>query len=224
MGNVAVSLDRKDDEKRANDTIEVNTLNKLLKDSWRANLEDQSRLNKHPLSVFEDHALNMRDLLNAYDYEIFSIPNIISHSKQMSKGEIKAYISSLEAIAFGYRYKFDSELTNLLLTGLTLKAKDFKTIARYYTSLLDDLERNLARYQKELGKENKKFDTLVVELKSNESSLLRFLKKKRIVLLRRVIARRTIKIKRIQKRAVRYEWLIKTMSSKVNGYYQYRQK
>jgi hypothetical protein len=122
----------------------------------------------------ESHILNIADLVDALDYEVFCVPNIISHSKHMSKDEFGRYLRLMEAMAEGYSAIFGSDMAGLALIGISFKAKNATGVEKYHKLLTSRIESRANKYHFSIEKGKKHMDGIYLRMRSYERGFLRF--------------------------------------------------
>jgi hypothetical protein len=196
----------------ANETLEKQALNKVVRDSWRNKLDA-----KHDAKIADSlnsHAANMRKVLGTFDYEVLCMPNIIANSKQMTRSELSQYLSMIEALAIGYKHMFENDFVSILMAGLTLKARNISSMSRYFDMFVKDIENKSSSYRKKAEKVGGSVEKLAVEIERMERSLIRrFFKKGEIRLLRAHLSSRSKRIYRFTEKERYYS----NISSRVRG-------
>ncbi len=211
-----LSKPREEDKQkeRQGETVETDILKRVIRENWKASVGGVERLNKGAVTAYDEHAQNMRKLLNTLDYEIISMPNIVSNTKRMQKDEIAAYLAAIEALAVGYYDLLDKELTSLVMIGLSYKAKDISTMLKYLASLTAEIEARVNAYKGRATRESRRLDLLYAELKQNESSIMRIFKRKRITSLRDRAGRRTSRFNKLNVKVQRYSDLLNDVKAR----------
>ncbi len=167
---------------------ESEMLKDIVRRNWHGKLEiiDKSGT-KNLAAEMEGHILNMSDLVDALDYEVFCVPNIISHSKHMSKEDFGKYLKLMEAMAEGYSAMFGRDIAGLALIGISSKAKNVNGVERYHKLLASHIESRANRYHSSIEKGKKRMDGIYLRMRSYERGLLRFfMRGKRDRLARRI--------------------------------------
>ncbi len=187
-------------------TFESEILKRVIKESWRDRLPETSKQkDDEVVFMLDQHASKMHKVLGSFDYEVLCMPNIMANSRNMTRKELAHYLAFLEALAVGYLYKFDNEFVNLLLAGLTLKAKTLSGLMKHFESFLTLLEGRLNIYRSRAEKESRSLESICSELESMESSLLRrIFKKGDIRMLRLRTRRKAMRIKVFHSKAENY--------------------
>ncbi len=178
-------------------------MRRIIKESWRKTLPEIQR-NNGTEEVLDSHASRMGQMLNNYDYEAICMQNVIANTKHMNMGELKAYLSTIERLAAGYQQRVGDELANVIIIGITTKAKDLQIAQRYYQTLVSGVERVLSRSVAASEQEAKSLRTFSAILYSKETSIFRFFKKGEIGLLRSVVATKRRRITKLSRRIERY--------------------
>lgn len=191
-----------------NNTIEKDILRRVIKESWRGKMSDSEKGNTQVLAVLDDHAFKMGKLLETLDYEILCMPNIIANSKHMSKNELIAYLAFLEAIATGYKYRYDNDFINIFMAGLTLKVRDLRSISKYFNYFVSRLEARLDYYRLKAEKEGANLKALTQQLAREEAGVLRIFKRGKIHLMRIVVSGKSRRVERLNKHTSRYNRML----------------
>jgi hypothetical protein len=197
-----------------NSTVEADILKQVIRENWRAGLGESIKINKAVAGIYDEHAAAMRKMLNSIDYELHSMPNIVTNTKKMRKDEITLYLSSIEAIALGYYDMLDTDLTNLILIGLSHKAKDLKTVSKYLTLLTAEIERRINAYKGRATRESTRLDALYGELKVNEKGILRIFRRRKITRLRGRTNTRAFRLTRLRVKENKYSELLANVKQK----------
>lgn len=195
-----------------NETIEKNILRKVIRESWHQKT-GENNVDAKITQVLDEHAAKMESLLGSFDYGALCMPNILQNSKRMSYKELVAYLSLLESLGIGYKHWFNSEFANIFLAGLIMKARDTNAITRHLNAFMTGIEKRMNYYKLKSEKENKNLDALIIEYEARNSGLFKFLRKREVNLLRRMITSKTRRIKRLSKKKERYSGLV----AKVKG-------
>ena len=106
-------------------------LRRVVSEEWQKMSTDQKFS-----QTLNEHASRMEELLGSYDYGAICMPNIISNSKKMNHRELISYLSLVESLGIGYTHWFGSDFANIYLAGLTLKARDTRSISKYLNTFL----------------------------------------------------------------------------------------
>lgn len=199
---------RKEDKQHehSDDTFEKSILRKVVKESWRNGITDAAH--KSVSDMLEQHATRMEKLLGTFDYESLCMPSVTTNSKKMSRNELIAYLSFLEALAVGYKHRFNSDFASIFLAGLAMKARDFHSISRHFDFLMSGLEKRLQYYTSRSEIENKDLSEMLTELEKRESSFFKFFKQGEIFLLRKMIHGKTKQVRIFTKRSGAYSTII----------------
>ena len=136
------------------------------------------------------------------------MPNIISNSKKMSYKELVAYLSLLESLGIGYKHWFNSEFANIFLAGLTLKARDTRSVARHLDLFIASMEKRLIYYKSKSEKEDQSLDSLIMEFERKNSGFLRFFRKGETALLKQMIEMKKGRSKSFSRKRERYSSIV----------------
>ncbi len=203
MNNKEVDASRLNthDEPRAGfSTIEASAVKKIVRESWESKLKERGTT----LDILNEHAEFMTREFSALDYETLCMQNIAARAKHMSKGELLAYTNAIEALAIGYKERFGADLGSLLIAGITLVAKDFKTVSKHLDYFLAHVSESAKAYETAIGREVKRVERLDSRLRSKNSGILRFFRKKEIAELNARIRSRQARISRLSAKKARY--------------------
>ena len=206
-------LSKENDAKKINaqiqgETFEKDILKRVIRENWNVMLKDTKKSDTIALNMLNEHAAKMGRMLKTFDYEALCVPNIITNSKGMSTGELRAYLNFLEMLATGYSYGFDNEFVSTFLAGLTLKSRDLLSIKKHFDRFIEGVEGKSLRYNALSKMEEQRLGLLHADIKKRESSFFRFFKKGEISLLTEQSAWRAKRIKRYSDRALRYSNLL----------------
>ncbi len=196
-----------------NETFEKGILRKVLRESWQDGILKNATTDPKVSRMLDEHASKMESLLGSFDYSAICMPNIISNSRRMSYKELVAYLALMESLGIGYRHRFDGELANIFLAGLTLKARDTHSASRYLEGFMTAVGKRLSYYSSKGEKENKELGLLVAELDSKSSGFLRFFRKGEISALKRMVSMKRGRSTALSKRREKYSNIL----IKVNG-------
>ncbi len=186
-----------------NETFEKSILRKVIRESWQSG-EVKNTTDPRISQMLEEHASKMEKILGDLNYGALCMPNVIANSRKMSYGELVSYLSLLESLGMGYKQWFNSEFANIFLAGLTLKARDTHSASRHLDGFLSGIERRLCYYKGRSEKESKSLNTLMMELNSKNSGLLRFFRKREISLLKRMINMKSKRTESLSRKRARY--------------------
>ncbi len=160
----------------------------IIRQNWHGQLDAaHKKSGKQLAEEIDAHLANMRPLINIIDYEVFCVPNIISHSKHMQKEELRRYLRLIESMAIGYTSTLGRDVASLAIIGLTSKAKDAGRIEKHYNDLSNDIESRLDRCSTMIDNRKRRVERLSAAVKIHQRSLLRFFRKGRIKRLKRMI-------------------------------------
>lgn len=190
-------------------TIEASAVKKIVRESWEAGLKDRGT----SLDILNEHAAFMSREFSAIDYETLCMQSIAARAKHMSKGELLAYTKAIEALALGYKARFGTEFAGLLVAGITLVAKDVKSVRKHMDYFIGHLSKSAEAYEKMLAREVERLGRLDSKLKSRNSGILRFLRKREVDQLRKGISTRRARIGRFTGRKDRYSKLAEMVRS-----------
>ncbi len=193
-----------------NSSFETDILRKVVKDSWRGKLLDE-KTEPHgsaTIQLLDEHAARMEVLLKNLDYEAICMQNIIGNSKHMSIPELRSYLAFIEKLAVGYQHIFTTDITDIILIGLTSKARDLKSIKKYHEKLVSGIEKNLTTYTSKSSKEERVLNQIATELHKKNKGIFKFMRKGEITLMQKVINSKKRKLNRYSKRINNYSQLI----------------
>lgn len=209
MNNIV--LNNKEHENRGDETnasFDREILRRIIKESWRGNLGEVDKSNGQTLALLDDHATRMEKILQTLDYEVLCMPNVISNSRRMTRRELNAYLACLEALAIGYKYRFDNDFVNIFLAGLVLKAKDLGGVRKCISLFIKELETRAEYYKARSERHGKGAELLTSQINKRRSSLLRFFKRGEILVLNRRLTRRNMLIKKFSGKADKYAGIV----------------
>ena len=165
-----------------------NFFKNVVRQHWEGKLATMDKTkSKHVAAEIESHLSKMNPHIDKLDYEIFCVPNIIAHSKHITKEELQDYLKLLESLAVGYSSTLGRELTSLVLIGLTSKARNSASAERYYKSLTGYVQGRVTRYESAIDRKRKRVHGLSMLLQREQSSLLRLFRRRRIQVLSKKI-------------------------------------
>lgn len=158
----------------------------VVRQHWETKLEaiDKTK-SKEVAAVIDAHLNNLTPLVDQLDYEIFCIPNIVSHSKHITKDELSVYLRYIESLAMGYSSTLGKELTSLVLIGLTSKARNMASAQKYYTTLSEAIDAQAKVYESKIGKRKRRVVVISSRMQKYNSSLLRLFRQGKIKALGR---------------------------------------
>ena len=160
----------------------------VIRQHWEGKLAGMDKAkSRHVTAEIDSHLSNMNPLVDKLDYEIFCVPNIIAHSRHITKEEFSDYLKLIESLALGYSSTLGRERTSLMLIGLTTKARNLAGAVKYYKSLATDVQSRVYRYESAITRRRKRVYSLAQRLKREEGSILRFFRRKRIVAVNKKI-------------------------------------
>ncbi len=183
-------------------------LRRVVSEEWQKMSTDQKFS-----QILNEHASRMEELLKSFDYGAICMPNIISNSKKMSHRELISYLSLVESLGIGYTHWFGSDFANIYLAGLTLKARDTRSLSKYLNNFLTRMETKANYFETRALKENKTIDELITELERKSKGPLRFLRKGEINALRRMIKMRYSSNKRYLLKRAKYSKIVTNVKS-----------
>ena len=141
------------------------------------------------------------------DYKVFCVTNIISNSKHMSRDDLIKYLSVLEAIATGYGHMLNKELATLVMIGITARYRTLNGLTKHYHALMGRIDAKSCYYNDKMFIASKAVESLSNDLKTQESSMLRFFFRGRINTLRGRISARTVRVKKLETKVAKYRGL-----------------
>ncbi len=162
----------------------------MVRQQWASRLENgigDKILSRQIVADIELHISNMNGIVDQMDYELFCIPNIIAHAKHMSKDELYRYLKLMESVAVGYSSMHGRYITNLLMIGLTSKAKNLGGVEKYYRTVSGDIESRLTAYNAALEKRRARISRLSAAAKHHGSGIFGIFRRKRVAAINRRI-------------------------------------
>lgn len=157
-------------------TIEASAIKRVVRENWESRLNEKGT----GLDILNEHAAFMTREFDALDYETLCMQNIAARAKHMSRGELLEYTRAIEALAVGYKARFGAEFGMLLVAGMALVSRDAKSAKRHLDYFLNHLSESESAYGKAIDKEIRRLERLDSRMKSRNSGILRFLRKKEI--------------------------------------------
>jgi hypothetical protein len=216
MDGVRVDAERNSRDVQDNPTIEVNAIKKIVRENWESKLKEKGT----NLEILGKHVEFMTRELGSIGYETMCMQNIVSHTKHMSNAELLAYTHLVEALAIGYKSRFGWDFGGLLVAGVTSVSKDLRSVRKHFDYLVSYLSENSAVFDRAIEREMRNTDRLNFELSKKDSGILRFLRKKDILLLKSRIKAKQAKISRFKSRKERYSVLADTVKTRASQPYR----
>jgi len=198
-----INPEKNNSRNSANNSFENEILRKVIKESWRGKLPDGQKSGISS-EILEGHAVRMGRMMGTLDYEALCMPNVTVNARHMSAIELRDYVSLIERLAAGYQQHLGNNITDVILIGLTFKAKDIGSARRYYDLFVSDMEQRLASCVKISDKEAVSLRDLSTELHKRNSGPLRFLRKREIQLLNSAVVSKRKRISRLSRRIGKY--------------------
>ncbi len=190
------------------------TLKTIIRQHWKETLDGIDKSKSKTIAMeLETHISSMNSVVDPMDYEAFCIPNIIQHSKHMSKEEFSTYLRLIESMAIGYSDHLGKELTNLVLIGVTSKGRSATSAERYLALLLKDINNRANYYQLHINKRSRHVYALSSRLRAHQSSILRVFKRRRIRHLSKTISSKNREIEIMKDRLARCNVIISRINS-----------
>lgn len=208
---IGYSVKNKLDEKHSE------TLKTIVRQHWKDKLTEVEKVKgKHLSAALDIHVANMNAILDPLDYEAFCIPNIIQHSKHMQKEDFSTYLKLIESIAIGYSNHLGKDLTGLILIGVTSKGRSVGSAERHLEMLISSLNGRVAHYQSRINTRSKRMAMMSARLRLHQSSILRFLKKRKINLLTKKITLTNREVQILNQKVEKYNVLLAKINSNVS--------
>ncbi|MGC9129556.1 MAG: hypothetical protein ACP5GB_01595 [Candidatus Micrarchaeia archaeon] len=180
------------------------------------NRKDRLRRDLVGKELFEAHLQNMKAILDTYEYELMNMQKILSHARKMKIWDIEHYLNALEALAYGYKRLYGTEITIPLLAGIVAKSADLYALNKYYDLLIGEITRRMTLAESKAKIEERKIEELTLKLKYEESSIFKIFKKDRIRRIKGSIAFRKRKAERYMARAEKYRILLSTTKNMIH--------
>ncbi len=177
------------------------------------NRKDKLKENLASKEILEAHLQNMKAILDSYEYELMNMQKILSHSKKMKVWDVQHYLSVLEALAYGYKRLYGSEITIPLLTGVIAKSTDLYTLNKYYDLLVGEIARRINLAESKAKIEERKIEELTLKLRYEESSIFKIFKKEKIMRIKKSIASKRRKIDSYMAKAGKYKSILSSTRS-----------
>ena len=164
-------------------------LRSVVRQNWhgKAVAEDKVK-SRNLVPAIESHIANITPFIDPIVYEMHCIPSIVSHSKYMSSEEFGKYLGLMESMAVGYTSTLDKEIAELVMIGVTAKARSIGGAERYHKRLLEDVESRIRFYRTGIDTRKNRIGVLYFKVKGHERSIFRFLRKGKIVRLNKRIS------------------------------------
>ncbi len=193
-------------------SYEAEIFRRVIKENWKSRVSDEN--SKQVVAMLEEHAAFMQKLFNSYEYEIVSLPNVIATCKRLSRAETRQYLKMIEALAVGYKRRYNEHMVSLLLAGLAIKAKDIDAAKRYFGLLTGELEGKVTYYSTAANAQNRRIDAMNFTLSCMEASLFaRFFKKGELRQLKKKLDRGAKKKRKLEERRVKYYNMLSAIRS-----------
>ncbi len=190
-------------------TFEGVALRRIIKETWRGKLlETADPKSAVSLQLLDEHVAKMEVLLKNLDYEAICMQNVISNAKHMTTPELKSYLAFIEKLAVGYQNIFTPEITDIILIGLTAKARDLRSIKKYHESLISGIEKKVGSYSSRMSKEEKALNQIARELNKKNKGIFKFLRTGEIRLMQRIITNKKRRLTKYGKKTSNYSQLI----------------
>ena len=121
---------------------------------------------------------------------------------------LKSYLTFIEKLAVGYQNIFTPEITDIILIGLTAKARDLRSIKKYHELLISGIERKVGSYNTRMSKEEKALNQIARELNKKNKGIFKFLRSGEIQLMQKIINNKKRKLTKYGKKTSNYSQLI----------------
>jgi hypothetical protein len=206
-----VNIQTKDNRQEISSTssFEGVALRRIIKETWRGKLlETSDPKSVISLQLLDEHVAKMEVLLKNLDYEAICMQNVISNAKHMTTPELKSYLTFIEKLAVGYQNIFTPEITDIILIGLTAKARDLRSIKKYHELLISGIERKVGSYNTRMSKEEKALNQIARELNKKNKGIFKFLRSGEIQLMQKIINNKKRKLTKYGKKTSNYSQLI----------------
>ncbi len=188
-------------------------LKDIIRQTWKEGVGVRKD-SKEAVTDLDEHVLNMRKLLNGYNYEARGMPLVAANSSRMSKEDRRQYLANIEAIAIGYGNLLGSDLTTLILLGLPQVAKDHGSASRYTSILMNDLENRQHAYRRRVIREGVEVEKAATKIVRHSSGILRFFRRGKITVLKKGLERRSSRIRKLEAKADRYYYLLQKVKER----------
>ncbi len=205
-----VNAAKEADESEAS-TLEMNAVKKIVRENWESKLKDKGT----DIDILNEHKKNMAKLMAEIDYETLLMENIAARAKHMSRGELRAYTKTIEALGMGYRQRFGADFGNLLTAGMALVSRDMQNARKHFDYFILSLSKNESAYDKLMEAEAQEMQKLDMRLQSANSGIFRFFRKKEIARLQQVIKARQAKVIKLRGRKLKYSTLANELKARV---------
>lgn len=196
-------------------TLESEAIKRVLRESWQNEMNEKKQT-RDMMTALEAHARTMRSLLGTFDYESTCMKNITVNARLMKPAELKEYTRMVEALASGYSIMYDKEIMWLLLSGLTQLSRNARSVKKYLDLFLKNAGKKESVSTRRAVKARDSVETLLRELKTNESSIFRMFRKKRIETLKRRVHKASKVADKEGARAKKYSEMTRRVKDMVN--------
>lgn len=196
---------------QTNETVE-NAVRRVIRENWESKVKERGT----NLDILSGHVEFMSKELGSLGYETVCMQNVVSNTKHMSKGELIAYTRMIEALAMGYKARFGPEFGGLLVAGATLVSKDARSMRKNFDYFMNHISRNSSVFENAIEKEVRTIEQLNYDLGRKETGILKFFRKKDILVLKRQIKVKREKIGKFENKRVRYRLLSDALNARVS--------
>lgn len=180
--------------------LETDAVKRVVREGWESRLKEKGTnlaiLNEHMEFMEKEFSIN---------YGAICMPSMATHSKHMSRGELEAYVKLIETLAIGYKSRFGADFSSLMIVGASVLSKDLKTARKQFDVFLAHLSKVSGKYSNLMDKESRNIEALRLELARKESGILRFFRKREIMLLRSRMRARERRIGGFAKKKAKYD-------------------
>ena len=185
LNSISARQDKAGQAATSGNYIAADLLRNVVRRNWRSKLSGMEREKEAALAdELESHLKNMSAYVDQIDYEVFCMPNIISHSRLMQQGEMRKYLGIIESMACGYSDWLGKDLTGIAMIGISSKAKNAKDLEKYHKGLSHRYESKMANLNAIIERHSTSIGKLQSKLKKEERSLFAIFKRKRLTRLR----------------------------------------
>lgn len=195
-----------------NESVEANAVRRVIRENWESKLKERG----NNLDILSGHVEFMNRELGSLGYETMCMQNVVANTKHMSKGEMIAYTRMLEALAIGYKAKFGPDFGGLLVAGATLVSKDARSMRKNFDYFMSHISRNSNVFENAIEKEVRIIEKLNYNLGRKETGILRFFRKRDILVLKRQIRVKREKISKFESKRIKYRLLSDTLNERVS--------
>lgn len=194
-----------------NGTVEMNAVKRIIRENWESKVKEKGT----NVEILSRHAEFMNNEFGSLSYETTCMPHVVTNTKPMSKNELVAYTRMLEALAIGYKKKFGADFGSLLVAGAALVSKDLRSMKKNFDYLMGNLSKNSNVFERNIEREIRMIEKLNYDLGRKDAGILKFFRKKDILVLKRQIKAKREKIGKFEGKRIKYRLLSDELNARV---------